>query len=268
MNTENNTPEEAFQSDYEAEWGLDADSPPKVAPSDTEDAQKTTEKEPAPEPVAQEGTQSTTQNEDQSKAAEPEKVDIFAGMNEAQLEAYRKSERDTKAMKGRHKLAQDRITDLEKKLADERKAREDLATQTRQPTEFEQNHPEYYKELKGEFGTKQDADKPQVDPDAESYSEADAILEAHPDAGDVYNSSEFQTWLGSQTLQFQQNINSSYAKDVIPILDSYSSHLATSTQANLEAMAPVGGSQGKPNLRDKSTMSDAELYAAEWESDD
>lgn len=267
MNTENNTPADAFKSDYEAEWALDGDSPNSStkAVDHTDGAQKTTGQETATVPVAQEGTQDSPKVGTPSKAAEPEKEDIFAGMNEAQIEAYRKSERDTKAMKGRHKLAQDRIADLQKKLDDERKAREELALKTRQPTEFEQNHPEYYEELKKEFGTNQDAGKPQKDLDAESYTEADLIIAAHPDAGDVYNSAEFKTWLGSQSLQFQQNIESSYAKDVIPILDAYAQSTAPSS---LEDMADIGGKRGKPNARDKSNLSDAELYALEWESDD
>jgi hypothetical protein len=269
MDVENNTPEDTFQSDYDAEWGLESDSPPKVAPSDTEANQKSTDEETAPNPVAQEGTQEAPKDEDPNKAAEPQKEDIFAGMTEAQIEAYRKSERDTKAMKGRHKLAQDRIADLEKKLSSEKKANGELIEKARQPSEFEQNHPEYYKELKAELGTKQDADDdPQVDPDGESYSEADSILSAHPDAGDVYNSPEFKTWISQQPLQFQQNINSSYAKDVIPILDAYSASLEANTQESLKDISSVGGSQSKPSLRNHGNMSDEEKYDLEWETDD
>lgn len=270
MTTENNTPDTTFDSDYEAEWALNSDTPKleEKAVDHTEDVNKPTEKETAPSSVAQEETPTPTQNDDSNKAAEPKEEDILAGLSEAQLEAYRKAERDAKAMKGRHRLAQDRIVDLEKKLAEEQKAKAEFKSKARQPTEFEQNHPEYFQELKEEFGTNQESSAPQTDPEAESYSEADAILSAHPDAGDIYSSSEFQTWMASQPLKVQQDVESSYSKDVIPVLDAYQNSLTSASSVSLKEIADVGGSQGQPDLRDKSKMTDAEKYELEWESDD
>ncbi len=271
MSQDSIAPQDTSQTGYDAEWALEdgnTDSPPKVAVNDSEQDRKTEDEGTAPESTAQDGTQDAPKGESGSKAAEPETDEPFAGMTEDQIAAHRKAERDGKAMAGRHRLAQDRMSHLEKQLDEQRKLNGELTDQARTPSEFEQAHPEYFKELKDEFGTKGEPSSPDVDAGKSEYDEADAIIDAHPDAGDVYASAEFNTWLSAQPPQSMADINSTQASEVIPVIAAYKTYVADAEKANLQSIADVGGTSAQPDLRVASQRSSQELYDAEWANDD
>jgi len=271
MSLEPIAPQVTSQTDYDAEWALEdgnTDSPPKVAVPDSEKVQQTVAEGTAPDATAQTDVQDAPKGDSASKAAEPETDKPFAGMTEDQIAAYRKAERDGKAMAGRHRLAQDRMTHLEKQLDDQRKLNEELTDKARSPSEFEQAHPEYFQELKEEFGTKGESDSPTVDAGKSEYDEADKVIGAHPDAGDIYASAEFNTWLSTQPPQSATDVNSPHADAVIPIIDAYKTHLSEAEKADLQSIADVGGTSAQPDLRVASQRSAQELYDAEWANED
>jgi hypothetical protein len=272
MKIEQRTPEEQTQADYELEWTLaEDDSPQKPGVAHLDEGRETGKEAPRPTEPAQAVNTDTTDGEIKSKAGEPEPDDAFAGWSEEQLAVYKKTESDVKAMKGRHRLAQDRIKDLEAKLKAEAEERRKLAAQARPPTRFEQDHPEYADDLKQLF-TGADKDEPIVDTGNSEYEQADLILAAHPDAGTVYNDPAFQQWLSTQSPSVIKSVDSSFAGDVIPVLDLYAAHSRQATdksrQDALRDVSDVGGSSGQHRIRNTSNMTAQELYELEWENDE
>ena len=269
MSIDNNmTANENTLSDYDKEWGLDeVHTPsPEASSSHTDELQTTAEEGSAPNSPAQAESQSTSQDAN-SKAAEPEGEDIFATMNDKQLEAYKKAERERDAMIGRHRVANDKLSHLERQLADERKLNAELAEKARQPSQFEQDHPDYYKQLKDELtpAAPESGDT--------SQTAADIILEAVPKAGEIYNSDEFQAWLGSQEQSYLSDIESPDPQKVINILDKYEAHNTSAAeheaaQNKLNQIANTGGSSGIPDIRHSGNMSASEQYDAVWAEDD
>jgi hypothetical protein len=253
-----------FANDYEAEW----------ADGITEETQPTSEAGSAPELEAQDVEQITSQDEITSKAAEPESDDIYAGLSEKHIEAIRQAERNEKANLGRYRIAKDKADRLERELQEERNRSKELEVKARQPSQFEQDHPDYYEELKADL--KNEIGTQQVVPSVDTGEAAvESILTAHPDAGDVYNSNDFKAWIGAQPKYVRNTIESSDPEDVISVLDSYKStqiSIATSrpssSQQALEQVAHVGGSPARPNLSRPSDMSASQQYDAEWAIDD
>lgn len=257
---------EVFQSDYDAEWGLDDDSPQEEAVDHSEDDEKTLPEEAATEGEAQGESKVEGEGADMSKAAEPENEDPYAGLSEKHIEAIRKAERDEKAMRGRYKLAEDRATQLERELAEERQRLKALEEANRKPSQFEQDHPEYYKALKEEFGKAQ----PSAAPSTTKKDPVELILESHSDAGELYNSADFQAWVADQPGYVRKALDSDSAEDVIEALDFYKTTLSTvpETENSLESIVEPSGSKGKPDLRRQSDLSAQEAYDLEWEQDD
>lgn len=269
MSLENTNATENEISDYDKEWGLDEEvhtSSPDASSNHIDETQPTEVEGTAPPSPAQETNQETPQ-EESLKAAEPEEEDIFASMNDKQLEAYRKTERERDAMIGRHRVANDRLSHLERQLEDERKLNAELAEKARKPSTFEQEHPEYHKELMEEF-------KPAA-PEKEDTSQtaADVILSAVPKAGEIYNSDEFQAWLGAQEQSFINDIESPDPQKVINVLTKYETHASLAAEQaaakeKLAAIADAGGSSGIPDIRTSGQMSEKEQYDAVWDEDD
>lgn len=262
--------DQVSQAEYDAEWGEEA-----LEPVIATDDDQTFEEGSAPSDEAQSDSPKAPIVKPVSKAAEPESEDIYAGLTEKQAEAIRQAERNEKANLGRFRIAKDKADRLERELTEERQLRKDFEDKARQPSQFEQDHPEYYKELresiKAELGTNSvvvpEVDKGQV--------AVDAILGAHPDAGDIYNSPDFQSWIGGQPRYVRNTIESSDPEDVISVLDSYKSskpvtapRVTPSSQDKLAQVAHVGGSPARPDLSRPSDMTTSQQYDAEWAKDD
>jgi hypothetical protein len=209
-----------------------------------------------------------------SKTAESESEDIYAGLSDKQVEAIRQAERNEKANLGRFRIAKDKADRLERELQEERKRYQEFEAKSRQPTLFEQEHPDYYNDLKEDL--KKELASQQVVPEVDTGEAAvESILSAHPDAGDLYNSDEFKAWIGNQPKYVRNTIESSDPEDVISVLDSYKSHQTVSeasrpqgSQDALRQVAHTGGSPARPNLSKPHDMSASQQYDAEWELDD
>ena len=271
---------EELESDYDKEWGLDdtvVDTSPPANGTDshTTELQESTDEGTAPSDVAPDGLQSASQEGTPSTAAEPEQDDPFAGWSEEQLAVYRKTERDAKANAGRNRVAQDRISRLETQLREKEEQRLALVASTREPTGFEQAHPEYAEDLKQIFSQNAAPGTAEIDTqiaqENAQQEAADAIINAHPDAGEIYNRPDFQEWLNLRP-DYRQDIESPNADDVIKVLDVYTTIQAhsqpTARSSNpLDGMASVGGSSAQPDLRLSSELSTAEQYEREWDTD-
>lgn len=258
-------------TDYDKEWDLEDGNTnnPKTLVADEDETLKTEATDTTSEAPAPFAQPEASQDNVDSKVVEPEATDIFAGMTAAQRDAYKKAERDGKAMAGRHRLSQDRISQLEQKLLDQQKVTAELTEKTRVPSEFEKEHPEYYQQLKSEFQSS--SPEPSTDSnsqDSSSYTEADLIIAAHPEAGEWYSSTEFKSWLSTQPASSTKDIEAPYASQVLPVLDAYNSHLASLSTSSLQGIADVGGSSARPNITRTTDMSTTAQYDAEWENED
>lgn len=260
------TQPEETQSDYEKEWALDSDLPQETPVAHTEEIQKTDTEGPAPEASAQDVTQESAETETTSPTAESGGDDIFAGATEAQLAAYRKAENDAKAMKGRHRLSQDKAIHLERQLSELQRQNAELTEQARKPTQFEIDHPEYAEDIRSLTGdVHASTSSAETDP-------AELILQAHPDAGEVYNSPEFSAWISEQPSDTVSIIQGSDPNAINNILSAYKTHASevssSQRQARLNATSDTGGTQATPDLRRASELSVQEQYAREWENED
>jgi len=265
-----NSQEEDFEADYLAEWG---DELPEATSSPTE-TNKPSPVDSASTNEAQSEEPTPSLDNQTSKAAEPESEDIYAGLSDKQAEAIRQAERNEKANLGRFRIAKDKADRLERELQEERKRSTELEAKARQPTLFEQDHPDYYNDLKEDL--KKELASQAVVPEVNTGEAAvESILTAHPDAGDLYNSDEFKSWIGNQPKYVRNTIESSDPEDVISVLDSYKSHQSVSeasrpqgSQDALRQVAHTGGSPARPNLSRPHDMSSSQQYDAEWELDD
>lgn len=262
MNTETNqTQENTDLSDYDAEWGLD-DSLQQPAVNDSgEDSQTSTEAtEPAEE--ALDAVSETTSESVQKKAAESDVDTTWADATPAQLEALKKAESDEKAMRGRFRLSNDKNSMLTKELEELRKQNADYQEKLRKPTQFEQDHPEYAEDIKALYGNRASSPTPVAE------DPADIIIAAHSDAGEVYNSNEFQIWMNEQPVSTRRAIESSDAESIVEILTHYKKSIPkVSTTEPLQAIAGVKSSSGRVDIRKTSELSAAEQYDAEWDND-
>ena len=258
--------QEQNQSDYDTEWGLDNDSPSN---SDIVNSDETSSSD-APATVtdesALEGQANASPSSDESKAAELENNTTWADATPDQIKAFNKAEGDEKAMRGRYRLSNDKNSMLERELNELRVQNADYQAKLRVPTQFEQDHPEYAEDLNKLYGNREGVPAPvAVDP-------AELIISAHPDAGEVYNSNEFQTWVGAQPKPVRQAIESSDAESINEILTLYKS-TATSKpfvpnpKAGLQELSGTGGSSASIDLRTTSSLTASEQYDREWAAD-
>jgi len=259
--------EDDNSSDYDAEWGLDIDTPITPAVEHTDDTSMTDEAATVTATSASDEQEDTTSTSEVSKAAEPESDTTWANATPEQLKAHKKAESDEKAMKGRFRLSNDKNAMLEKELNQLRADNASFQEKLRTPTKFEQDHPEYAEDLNKLYGAKGGATTP-AEPDP-----ADAIVSAHPDAGELYNSNEFQIWIATQPKPVRQAIEASDAESIIDILTQYKGGLSpkvevkANTQEQLQGISGTGGSSGTVDLRDVRSMSASDQYDKEWEVD-
>jgi hypothetical protein len=266
----NQSQEENNRSDYDAEWGLDESNSP-VTPDivNTEDTTPTDVADTVSDAPALEEQEYNTSEVDTSKAAELESDNVWADASPDQLKALHKAESDEKAMRGRFRLSNDKNTVLEQQLNELKAHNAKLEEQTREPTQFEQDHPEYAEDLKKLYGNQGGIPQPvSVDP-------ADTILSTHSDAGEIYNSNEFQIWIGAQPKPVRQAIESNDAESIVEILNLYKQvgFAAQQTQQNadqekLRGLSGVAGSSAPLDIRSPSSLSSSQQYDAEWETDD
>lgn len=269
--TPDSTQEDTTVSDYDAEWGLDNDSPEDSGV----DAHKQEDRKTPDEPTAtQDGADANskgTQSQDgtDTTAAEQEDADPWATAPDELRQAWRKAEMDLKASKGRAAVAQSREARLKQELEEQRKLNAELAEKAREPTAFEREHPEYAEDIKqllNERGTPVQQPVPEVD-EADSDATIKAILAEHSDAGEYWAKPEFHQWVEAQPEDVRALVNSSDAGDAIGLLTAYKSSQADAAREKLAGFSQPRGTQSKPDLRHPSNLSAQERYDAEWEED-
>ena len=250
-------------SDFDKAWAEIEGTPssPSEKESHTEESEKTSAEETAPEAGASEANQETSKEEGASKSAETENVDQFAGWTEEQKSLYLKTERDGKASVGRLRVEQQRNLTLEQQLEEARQENIRLAAEARKPTEFELAHPEYAEDIKTLVGAQSTEEAQQINP-------VDLVLAAHPDAADLLDSTEYQAWLADQDEAVLVAANGTDVRSAIGVLTDFKSFQSTQAQtqkeASLAAIADVGGTQGQPDLRSTSQLSQQERYDLAW----
>ena len=261
------TLEDENTADYDAEWGLDSDSPADSVVAHSEDTSMTDEAATVTAEPASDEQKDTTSTSEDTKTAESKDDTTWANATPEQLKALQKAESDEKAMKGRFRLSNDKNAMLEKELTQLRAANAEFQEKLRTPTRFEQDHPEYAEDLNKLYGNQGGATAP-AEPDP-----ADTIIAAHSDAGEIYNSNEFQIWIATQPKPVRQAIESNDAESIVDILNQYKEvspskvEVQDDTKEQLQGMSGTGGSSGRVDLRTTSGMSDSDQYNAEWEVD-
>lgn len=276
MTTENNTPtpstEQSQVTDYDAEWERDSDDDSEapiekeafkqVPVDEPEDIDDQDNSDKSREETSQDvDSPQDSPNDDSKPASETDSEDIWQNASEEQLRAYKKAENEYKAMLGRHRLAQEKLSRLEKEA-------NELKEKARTPTQFEQDHPDYFKELQDTFGSPK-AGNTSDTPDTAAI---EAVITAHPDAGEVVSSESFNEWLSGQPKVVQRAADSSNAEDVIDVLNDFKSYsdeidIQRAREARLaKAQAPSTTSSIPTQTKLSSEMSDEELYELEWQN--
>lgn len=258
-----NTQTENEMSDYDKAWAEDESSP--STPNGEVTHAEVDDKTPAAETANAEGAPNAdpnvTEEENAKKTAESENVNRFDGWTEEQKEVYLKTERDGKANLGRLRVEQNRRTTLERELQDALASNESLKKESAVPTQFEQDHPEYAEDLRAIVNANAPVDT--------GVSSMDLVLTAHPDAGNVFNSNEFQEWLSDKDDAYVHELMSEDHNAVIAGLNAYKASAAEAQNPTqqLQAMADIGGAKGQPDLRQHSQMTTQEQYDLAWAED-
>ena len=265
MNTSNESAQ--LGSDYDAEWGQE-----DASPNTSIDSQETSEAVTAPVDEAQVKQENVPQNTEGNPAAEQgADEDVWAAATPELLEAKRKLENDLKASKGRASASQREQARLQVEFEATLAENNRLTEAAREPTRFEQEHPEYAEDIAQLISQK-------LPQQAATNSDGDdvvvnQILQAHPDAGTFWGNSDFEGWLTTQPSYVQTAVVSSQAQEVIDVLSSYKVASNSASQENpndtaLENFASPQGNSSKPDLRTTGDLSPAERYNAEWDTDD
>lgn len=265
-------------SDYEAEWDRE-DAPDDDQGVDTTGVQQTDIEDPASEESAPETTDETTPIETQDDPAEDAVEGNDGTDGAADSERLRQLETENLSLKGQLKALNDRLSirgrelkELRQELAENKKA-------NREPTGFEREFPEFAEDIRKLAGTQEETVNEQVDPVDQEAATMEALLAAHPDAGNIYADPALHEWLATEPMfvlngqpMFVNNaIHSDNADEIIAAISHYKSQANTPApepeKNPLEDMTPPPTSQGKPTMvRTPSTPQ--EEYDAAWASDE
>lgn len=265
-----NSPQEAQpDTSYDDEWALD-DEASQESEEQTPELKTDDEAPAADESAHEEAAESSPEGTD-TESAETGDDDLWSNATESQRAAYSKAENEYKAMMGRNRVASQRADQAEAELREAQEELNRLREQTREKSEYELQHPELFEAFRSEMDSRiaplqaQQSTSETDDLDAA----ASAVLEAHPNAGDLMNSTEFNGWLASQPNYVVNAMESTNPADIISILDSYTANLPSDTPdtSGLDAISTPDTSSSQPDTRPKESLSAQEQYDAEWEDD-
>ena len=268
--------------EYDKEWELDTDNP-SPSSRDLSDGQPTSDSDDQFEDEAPQGNEPPP-SPDEPTAEVQEDVDVWADATEAQREAFRRAENEKVSADNRAKLNADKLAERGRELKALRDETHELRETHRPRTEFETEHEVYAKDVEKMIQQRLDERLPvapvveQTEVDQHTY---DAITQAHPLAGDMYNSDAMKTLLNEDPVMkvngkaqlFSETLHSNDPADVITALDFYKTLHSDSTppkgnQSGLEAMQSGTSRGNKMDMRTSDQLTDAEKYDAEWELDD
>lgn len=270
-------------SDYDAEWGSDDDTQENSdvsAESNQESSEEATAaSQEAPTDEVVETPEETTDSSAESDAED----DIWANATEAQKEAFRRAENEKLAASNRVKSIGDRLANNGRQLQTLRAEKAELEKANRKPTEFEQEHEQYGKNINEMIERTINERLPPVVEDERSPEQIEdetlnIIETAHPDVGVMYNSSEMQAMLADdpvlkhdgRALLFSEALHSPDPHMAVIALNHFKATTSTTdTSGNpLEDMQSAESSSGKHDMRKQSQLSATEQYDREWEQDD
>ncbi len=276
----NNDTQQESASEYDKEWELEDDNPSPSSKDSSVD-QQTSESDDQFEdeaPLSQEAPPAP----DDTNPEVGEDVDVWADASEAQKEAYQRAENEKVSADNRAKLNADKLAERGRELKALRDETLELRETHRTRTEFETEHEVYAKDVDQMIQQRLDERLP-VQPEVSSadvdQQTFDVITNAHPRAGDMYNSDSMKTLLeedpvmkvNGKAVLFSETLHSNDPADVVTALDYYKSIHSVDSKApqdGLEAMQPNTSRGNKVDMRTSSQMTEAENYDQEWELDD
>jgi hypothetical protein len=276
----NNDTQQESASEYDKEWELEDDNPSPSSKDSSVD-QQTSESDDQFEdeaPLSQEAPPAP----DDTNPAVGEDVDVWADASEAQKEAYQRAENEKVSADNRAKLNADKLAERGRELKALRDETLELRETHRTRTEFETEHEVYARDVDQMIQQRLDERLPvqpeeaSADVDQQTF---DVITNAHPRAGDMYNSDSMKTLLeedpvmkiNGKAVLFSETLHSNDPADVVTALDYYKSIHSVDSKApqdGLEAMQPNTSRGNKVDMRTSSQMTEAENYDQEWELDD
>ena len=276
----NNDTQQESVSEYDKEWELEDDNP-SPSSKDSNVDQQTSYSDDQFENEAPLGNEPPPRP-NETTAEVQEDVDVWADASEAQKEAFRRAENEKVSADNRAKLNADKLAERGRELKALRDETLELRETHRTRTEFETEHEVYAADVNQMIQQKLDERLPvvpvveQTEVDQLTY---DAITQAHPMAGDMYNSDSMKTLLNDDPVMkvngkaqlFSETIHSNDPADVITALDYYKTIHSVDSKAphgGLEAMQPNTSRGNKVDMRTSGQMTEAEKYDQEWELDD
>jgi hypothetical protein len=262
---------DTFQDDYEAEWGEPDNASNSEAQQESID--KTSDTTVASGGEAHKQTpDSHTDNSDETPAKSGAK-DIWSEAPAELRDEFNKVQNQYNSMLGRHRAERQRVADYERQLQETQTKVKNLEQETRQPTQFEQDHPDYAKEILAEAEriaelkiTQQQELNSQTSQQKAEQDALNTILNAHPDAGELYNNDSFNQWMQNQPLHLVNRLDSTDPSDTIEVLTLFKDSQKQQQQADLNSLSAPQSSSSKPDTR--ATLTTQEEYEREWELDD
>jgi hypothetical protein len=277
---ENNTQQEGA-AEYDKEWELDTDNP-SPSSKDLSGNQQSSDSDDQFENEAPQGNEPPP-SPNEPTAEVQEDVDVWADASEAQREAFRRAENEKVSADNRAKLNADKLAERGRELKALRDETHELREANRPRTEFETEHEVYAQDVDRMIQQRLDERIP-VQPEMEQAEVEqqvfDAITQAHPHAGDMYNSESMKTLLNEdpvmkingKAMLFSETLHSNDPADVIAALDFYkTTHDDTapsSAPSGLEAMQSGTPRGNRTDMRTAGQLSSQERYDQEWELDD
>ena len=267
-------------TEYDKEWELDTDNP-SPSSRDPSGNQQTSDSDDQFENEAPQGNEPPPSLDDPTAAVQ-EDVDVWADASEAQREAFRRAENEKVSADNRAKLNADKLAERGRELKALRDETFELREANRPLTEFETEHQVYAQDVDRMIQQRLDERipvQPEVSQTEVDQQVFDAITNAHPQAGDMYNSDSMKTLLNDDPVMkvngraqlFSEVLHSNDPADVVTALDYYKSihsEYSKAPQSGLEAMQPNTSRGNKVDMRTSGQMTEAENYDQEWELDD
>lgn len=279
MNTES---QQEQLSGYDSEWALPEDDSP-ATDRDAEFDQQSADGTTIPNAASAAPKVETSDNAPGSPAVGNAGADIWANATEEQRMAFRRAENEKVAAAQRAKLNEDRLAERGRELKALREEKAALEEAQRVPTEFEQQHEQYAKDIDVIVERKLAGRLPPVAP-VEQKTEAqveqevfNVITQAHPDAGDLYNSTGCQALLAQDPVfkhagrayLFSEALHSDDPNMAVAALSYYKSTLGDSPKpkTGLESLVAASSVSGKSDMRTATQLTEKEKYDREWELD-
>lgn len=284
VNVTENNESAVSANDYDAEWAKE-DENTASSTSDVEviqDAPPAIVDEKADEPeTAKDDSEPVTQQDvspetPENNSAESETSgDIWANAPAELKDAYEKAQNDFKAMKGRHKNAEHRAAALQKEFD---KVNNQFAEVTRKKGVYETEHPELFNEVK-ELMESRLPQAESAEAAQEPSEDLQVVFKVHPDASDILNSTEWETYKSAFTVEQQNKFDSPDPYEFIDLMNEFKQEQKVARvkasyedegarrKAVLEEAASAEGKASKPSST-KSNLSVDEAYDAEWARED